>query len=214
MTKNVAVSEKREQEVLESEKIENVVDVNNNYNDHAKSENEEIEAEVFVNEDEDDVGSVSGQDASSVLDEAVGVENLDEVCERMDGAKPDTYAEENECGGDISVDLDCVCAGKDRSEFVTEVAQDPSLSYCRQLASSKERGYKWDNGILLHTVVDCVDGDISRIVDPKNRCKRVCEFAHDRAGHLGARKVCQMIQKCFTLYVDKYVKSVRNLSEI
>ncbi len=56
-----------------------------------------------------------------------------------------------------------------------EVAQDPSLSYCRRLASSKERGYRWDNCILWHTVVDCVDGDISRIVVPKSRRERVCE---------------------------------------
>ncbi len=61
-----------------------------------------------MNEDEDDAASVSGQD-TSVLNEAVGVENLDEVAVRVDGVTPDTCADKNKCVDDISIDLDCVC---------------------------------------------------------------------------------------------------------
>lgn len=60
--------------------------------------------------------------------------------------------------------------------------------------------------------MDCVDGDNSHIVDPKSRHEHVCEFAHDRAGYLGARKACQMIQKCLRseILVTMYINNVKS----
>ncbi len=126
MAKNVAVSEKKEQKALESEMIENVVGISNNYNDLVMInevmeekmvesekientidankkyndivtiENKEIVEEVFENGDEEDVVSVFGQDAS-VLDEAVEVENLDEKFAGVDSATSATCTDGNEC---------------------------------------------------------------------------------------------------------------------
>lgn len=94
-------------------------------------------------------------------------------------------------------ELDCISEGDDRQKFIEEVQNDYTLKYCRKLGLLKERGYSWDKGILLHVIVDSVLGEVVRIVVPKNRRKTLLKLAHDKSGHIGARKVADILGKRF-----------------
>ncbi len=59
------------------------------------------------------------------------------------------------------------------------------------------RGYSWDKRLLLHTIVDSVGSVVIRIVVPKSRIENLLELAHDKIGHVGARKVADTIGKRF-----------------
>ncbi len=88
--------------------------------------------------------------------------------------------------------------GDDKSKLVEEIQQDISLKYCKKLASMKEWGYKFEDGLLIHTLVDVVGGEIKRIVLPTCRRNVVLKLAHDHCGHVGYRKVLDIINKRFT----------------
>ncbi len=81
--------------------------------------------------------------------------------------------------------------------LIDEISKDGSLSYCRKLASMGMRGYSWDKGLLLHTIVDSVGSEVIRIVVPKSRRECLLELAHDKSGHVGSRKVADIIGKRF-----------------
>ncbi len=121
-------------------------------------------------------------------------------------------SEEKEEERETPVELDCVKEGHDRAKFAVEVQNDSSLTCCRRLACTKERGYRWENGLLLHCVLDNLMGEVKRIVVPKSRRALLCKLAHDKSGHLGFRKVKQIIQKRFTwpnicADIESYCKS-------
>ncbi len=96
------------------------------------------------------------------------------------------------------VELECIQEGGDKEKFVKEVEEDGTLKVCKSLAARKERGYLWENGILLHRIIDPVHGEVNRIVVPKARRELLCRLAHDRLGHLGFRKVKQILGRRFT----------------
>ncbi len=125
--------------------------------------------------------------------EGLGEEDVGAVVqEDMDVTTQDVCIPEVPCEQDVGecdVLIDNVGDGDDRLKFIKEVEQDESLSVCKWLASVKERGYKWSNGLLLHCVVDCTMGEVERIVVPRNRRMLLCELAHDKSGHLRTRKV-------------------------
>ncbi len=84
-----------------------------------------------------------------------------------------------------------------RLNSVEETQQDNSLKYCRKLASKNERGYRWEDGLLIHVMVDDVAGELKRIVIPKCRHGIVMKLAHDGCGHIGYRKALDIIGKRF-----------------
>ncbi len=141
------------------------------------------------------------------------VEPEREVVHDEDGLIAKDGSVEKECDDvEIQIDLDCVGEGEDRQKLAVEVENDSSLACCRRLACRKERGYKWDKGLLLHCIHDKHLGEVSRIVVPKARRVLLCKIAHDKSGHLGFRKVKQSIQRRFTwpnicADVESYCKS-------
>ena len=46
--------------------------------------------------------------------------------------------------------------GKENFYFLEEIRVDVTLKTCRELATRQERGYRWENGLLLHRVIDFV----------------------------------------------------------
>ena len=63
--------------------------------------------------------------------------------------------------------------GNDRLTWTAETHCDPSLATCRALADSLERGYVWEEGILVHSESDEFLGVVHRIVLPKLRRSQI-----------------------------------------
>ncbi len=149
-----------------------------------------------------------------VSDEEFGMDSLDEAVQVKTGPN---------CSGEVKLVADCdeVCdklsldnlsRGDDKAKLVEETQQDNSLKYCRKLASKNERGYRWEDGLLIHVMVDDVAGELKRIVIPKCRRGIVMKLAHDGCGHIGYRKALDIIGKLFvwpniSVDVHKYCQS-------
>ena len=97
------------------------------------------------------------------------------------------------------MELPCLEKGSDRNDFIQEIKSDINLGTCRELADRKQRGYWWEEGILLHAETDdALDRVIEIIVAPKSRRMKILQVAHDRLGHLRTKKVIKIIRKRFT----------------
>ena len=87
------------------------------------------------------------------------------------------------------MELPCLEKGSNRNDFIQEIKSDITLGTCRELADRKQRGYRWEEGILLHAETDdALDMVIERIVAPKSRRMKILQVAHDRLGHFGQRR--------------------------
>ncbi len=96
---------------------------------------------------------------------------------------------------DVSNNFDCVGEGSDRRARLLQIIV---LSVCRRLANNKERGYRWKDGVLVHGITDCAVGEVLRVAVPKSRRNIILQLARDNLGHLGFRKMKDIIAKCFT----------------
>ncbi len=149
-----------------------------------------------------------------VSDEEFGMDSLDEAVQVKTSPN---------CSGEVKLVADCdeVCnklsldnlsRGDDKAKLVEETQQDNSLKYCRKLASKNERGYRWEDGLLIHVMVDDVAGELKRIVIPKCRRGIVMKLVHNGCGHIGYRKALDIIGKRFvwpnvSVDVHKYCQS-------
>ncbi len=91
------------------------------------------------------------------------------------------------------VDLGCpVLVGSENMERLKkEVLEDASLRHCRELAKSGKMGF--------HRIVDEVLGVCERLVLPKvRRDDVVMRLAHDQTGHVGSKKMRELINDRFT----------------
>ena len=87
---------------------------------------------------------------------------------------------------------------KPAGERVKETREDKSLEAWRKLADVKAKGFKWKRNLLFHTVTDNVLQSVYVLVLPRSCRIRVLKTAHDSTGHLGNRKVLQMLRRRFT----------------
>ena len=84
-----------------------------------------------------------------------------------------------------------------RSELVREVKADPTLVLWRELADKGEQGFCWDKDLLYQSRTTHTFELIHLMVLPTSFRKRVLTMAHERSGHLGARKVKALIKQRF-----------------
>ncbi len=162
-----------------------------------KKEREQVELEDSKCVIEENAGSTS-----IVMDEEVeNVECTDEddeeVLEISDSDIVKVAAEGGVGEVDVALDIPIVNEGNDRDLFVKEVKDDQSLKALRELANNKERGYYWDNELLMQRISDHAYGIIETIVVPKSRRLKVMSLAHDRSGHLGHKKVGIIVKRNF-----------------
>ena len=97
---------------------------------------------------------------------------------------------------------DSVClppleSGSDREKLCSESKLDKSLAVWRGLADEGLKGFKWKDSLMFLTVMDPTFQAVEALVLPKEFRVQVMSTAHDGAGHLGHRKVLQMIKKRF-----------------
>ena len=84
-----------------------------------------------------------------------------------------------------------------RSELVRDVKSDPSLAQWRGLADKGEQGFCWQGDLLYQATTTHTSELIHLMVLPTKFRSRVLTLAHERSGHLGARKVKALIRQRF-----------------
>ena len=101
--------------------------------------------------------------------------------------------------------------GSGRRELAKDTLSDESLKGWRVAADKHEEGLQWKDG-LLYQAVDRNTEVVNVIVLPVSFRKKVLKMAHDGLGHLGGRKVKNLIKQRFSwpglgIDVIKYCKS-------
>ena len=78
----------------------------------------------------------------------------------------------------------------DKDSLSSEQEADPSLKAQWLLARNKEKGYSFEQGVLIHTTLDELGDEYRRILVPKGRRMKVLEVAHTdlMSGHFGRKK--------------------------
>ena len=84
-----------------------------------------------------------------------------------------------------------------RSELVKETRTDPSLKAWRVLADKGEQGFCWQDDLMYQATTTHTLELIHLMVLPSKFRPRVLDLAHERSGHLGARKVKALVKQRF-----------------
>ena len=87
----------------------------------------------------------------------------------------------------------------DVAKLSEEQRADDTLSDIRKKAEKDEKGYRFENGILVHHTPDGSDDFVERVVVPLGRRKQVLSIAHSSsiAGHFGVKKTHAKISQHF-----------------
>ena len=78
----------------------------------------------------------------------------------------------------------------DKHTLAQEQADDVTLTPLHVLAGANEKGYRYEDGILLQGEEDCLGDITSRVVVPMGRRHKLLELAHSGlvSGHFGVKK--------------------------
>ncbi len=87
-----------------------------------------------------------------------------------------------EKGRDIVIPV--VGTGKDRKKLVRETKEDSTLETIRTFADNKDKGYRWENGVLVQAIISQNLDEKLLIVLPKSFRNRVLKLAHEGLGHV------------------------------
>ena len=84
-----------------------------------------------------------------------------------------------------------------RAELAEELKVDKTLEKWRMLADKQEEGFSWSEGLLYKAVSTHTSEVVHLMVLPIKHRKKVLHLAHEKGGHLGARKVKALIRQRF-----------------
>ena len=84
-----------------------------------------------------------------------------------------------------------------RATLVAETKVDPSLEKWRSSAEKGEDGFVWRDGLLYKSVTTHVLDKVYLMVLPKSYRPKVLELAHEKLGHMGARRVKALLRQNF-----------------
>ena len=90
-------------------------------------------------------------------------------------------------------------ARPDRDKLIAEQQADGTLLNILGLAKKSEKGYGFEQGVLVHCSIDSLGDSCQRVVVPKVRRDNVLELGHSSpvAGHFGCKKTYAKISKHF-----------------
>ena len=136
----------------------------------------------------------------NLVDEVMEVEeNLDVLLDPSEDEEEEVeynLTEYEECEDSIAIPP--VAAGNsDRAALVAETLADPTLEGWRKGAEKGGDGLEWKNELLYRTVADHDLESVCLLVLPKSRRQKVLELAHERLGHMGARRVKSLVRQKF-----------------
>ena len=139
--------------------------------------------------------------------EDVILDEMEEECVAESLAEElDAYVERDEVQfdlrvkdrGNVELEIPPVMPGNaSRTELVEETKTDSSLGEWRKLAEAREQGFSWQDGLLYQATTTQVLDTAHLIALPLKFRLRVLKLAHERMGHLGARKVKALIKQRF-----------------
>ena len=84
-----------------------------------------------------------------------------------------------------------------RTALVDETKSDPSLCTWRVLADKGEQGFVWQDELLYQATTTHTLDTVHLMVLPQSFREKVLDLAHERSGHLGARKVKALVKQRF-----------------
>ena len=145
---------------------------------------EPVASSETLGELRDKVGTLD-EKGEKFVDEILAVE-MDSSVER-DEVKFDLRVEAR---GKVDLEIPPVRSGNpSKAELVDQTKTDPSLEEWRKWADSEEQGFNWEDGLLYQATTTQVLETDHLIALPKTFRMRVLKLAHEKLGHLGARKV-------------------------
>ena len=86
-----------------------------------------------------------------------------------------------------------------------------SFKKVREWADNGEKGYHWEDGILMHEVDDQLDGTITRIVVPIPFSDTALKLVHEHSGYLSIHKMRTLLGK-FYAWTGIHVYTMRHYS--
>ncbi len=137
----------------------------------------------------------SCEEESVEEDEADGLE-----MEKDGGVRAEVHFEfcndTEEKGRNIVIPV--VGTGKDREKLVRETKEDSTLETIQTFSDNKDKGYKWEDGLLVQAIISQNLDEKLLIVLPKSFRKQVLKLAHEGLGHVGSKTVRAIIKINFT----------------
>ena len=125
-------------------------------------------------------------------------EFLDDVEDSSEGSGEERYELRKESREDPDIEVPPVRAGShSRPALVAETKVDPSLEKWRGWADKEEQGFMWREGLVYQTVTTHVLETAHLMVLPKSFRAKVLRLAHEKLGHMGARRVRAIIRQKF-----------------
>ena len=101
--------------------------------------------------------------------------------------------------GQVDMLIPPVSPGNNSRERLVEATKtDPNLAAWRKLADKGEQGFSWDHDLLYQATTTHVLETAHLIALQEVFRKHVLVLAHDKLGHLGARKVKALVKQRFT----------------
>ena len=101
-------------------------------------------------------------------------------------------------GEEVDLVIPPVKPGKGtRADLVKEVKADTSLKAWRELADREEQGFCWQDDLLYQARTTHTLEVIHVMVVPVKFRSKIMDLAHEKSGHLGARKVKALIHQRF-----------------
>ena len=152
-----------------------------------------------------DVSYEPGEEVELEVDECGVLGDKDEVYDSALGFELDTSDDEDEVyvvreeTENEGLVIPPVRKGKHgRERLVSETKSDPSLHAWRSLAEKGENGLVWKDGLLFRAVTTHVLEPGLALVLPKSFRGKVLLLAHDKLGHMGARRVKELLKARFS----------------
>ena len=103
--------------------------------------------------------------------------------------------------GEQRVDMPDMAGGKEeRKQLIDEQNRDETLKDHRQWAEKGEKGYTFDNGLLVHELTTPLEQVCTRIVVPRGRRAELLKLAHGSilGGHFSHSKTTELLNRKFT----------------
>ena len=147
---------------------------------------------------EEEESEVSVQEVLCRQDEEFG-KNLCIVEDASEEEEEELYRMREESEGGVDIVIPPVKPVRhSRVHLIEETKTDPSLQPWRELATKKERGLVWRDGLMFQSVTTQVLESAFVLVLPKSFRTKVLGLAHDNLGHMGARRVKAILKARFS----------------
>ena len=101
----------------------------------------------------------------------------------------------------VDIPLPDMAGGKEeRKQLIDEQNRDETLKDHRQWAEKGEKGYTFDNGLLVHELTTPLEQVCTRIVVPRGRRAELLKLAHSSilGGHFSHSKTTELLNRKFT----------------